>query len=869
MEKNYNLTRLNRYPISYNIETVSTPLKQNILKNKEIILNSFLQETYNQKKTKAKANLLYENMIEEQNNKIYININEKKDKNKEKTKIIHNNKKEKIKDKDKLTGRNDQKLSLYYQKNNKNKLNLQDNFEQNYKIANQIKEKNYPNNSSVIPPEDNQMSKIINSRNLDIKTEKSYFQMKEENKKIKRHKTVYIKKNFSVERNLKSNKNKHNNISKDDKDNQYYYSNKKNEQKYCTPSSSRKQNKNISNKNSSTNNINSNVNIFNFGMQYNNDPHYFIRNSKMFHPYFNEYFQYNNHKINPNVNHDEILNESAIIIQSAYRGCVIRFQINNLLKTYKGIEFLDSFFKNKFWVLLKKNLSKKNNIIKFGNDSKLSISSISGFSAIASSNFVKSNRNSYKRNFLEESHEVLCFLNKNNMEFENKEENYLNNNDNEKNKKVIWNKKMANKNNSIISNIINYKLFNKNVKKLNVDKKNTSLIKAKEKYLKIIVTKKIAKSRFILQKYFFKFYYNGIFYNSKLTKKLNYDEINININSLKITKLKKIIENKKTLQSAILFKYFIKFKIKGILKYIENHQYMIINGGRLKNIEEDYFFIYEFNKNKLYNVENNRNIKSILLKISKLRKIIYDKKQTKIEIIKLYFNKFRMAGIRYYMQVELKKKLITKKLILKSKIENYIPIKEENKNNNENKKYQTLNKLILKYKNYNLNCCKNIFDRWNLRAKLFSMITKDKEKKKKRRIKKRHNKKLAANINNINNNNINNLHINNLNDITKTNKINNITYNPNIQINIKHNKNEINYEVGHPDSIIFANDLKITDYSKITKFINKINSIITNKFYFFNFIIKKGKKEEIKEEEKNNINKDVDFFMDDSSESED
>ena len=45
MEKNYNLTRLNRYPISYNIETVSTPLKQNILKNKEIILNSFLQET--------------------------------------------------------------------------------------------------------------------------------------------------------------------------------------------------------------------------------------------------------------------------------------------------------------------------------------------------------------------------------------------------------------------------------------------------------------------------------------------------------------------------------------------------------------------------------------------------------------------------------------------------------------------------------------------------------------------------------------------------------------------------------------------------------------------------------------------------------
>lgn len=47
----------------------------------------------------------------------------------------------------------------------------------------------------------------------------------------------------------------------------------------------RKESKDISNKNN-TNNINSNVNIFNFGMQYSNSPHYFIRNSKMFNPYF-------------------------------------------------------------------------------------------------------------------------------------------------------------------------------------------------------------------------------------------------------------------------------------------------------------------------------------------------------------------------------------------------------------------------------------------------------------------------------------------------------------------------------------------------------------------------------------------------------
>ena len=293
---------------------------------------------------------------------------------------------------------------------------------------------------------------------------------------------------------------------------------------------------------------------------------------------------------------------------------------------------------------------------------------------------------------------------------------------------------------------------------------------------------------------------------------------------------------------------------------------MIINGGRLKNIEEDSFFIYEFSKKKL-NDNNilNRNIKSILIKIIKLRKIIYTQKQTKNEIIKKYFYKFRMAGIKYFMQKELKKKLVVKNLIIKMNKENNNNIKE-NKNEIESKKYKTLNKLILKYNNNYINCCKNIFDRWNLRTKLFSLISKDKEKKKKRRIKKRNNKKLAANINNINNN-INNFKINN--DGNNINKINNdFSNNSNIKINIqkeKNDKNRINFDVGHPDSIIFVNNLKITDYFKITKFINKINGILTRKFYFFNIFINKKKKEE---ENKNNINNDVDFFMEDSSESE-
>ena len=61
------------------------------------------------------------------------------------------------------------------------------------------------------------------------------------------------------------------------------------------------------------------------------------------------------------------------------------------------------------------------------------------------------------------------------------------------------------------------------------------------------------------------------------------------------------------------------------------------------------------------------------------------------------------------------------------------------------------------------------------------------------------------------------------------------------------------------------NNLKITNYFTITKLINKLNGIITRKFYFFNIIVNNKKKEEDK---KDDINNDVDFFMEDSSESE-
>ena len=64
MEKNLKQSKYLSYPIPNSFENISTALKPNNLKNKEIFLNNFLQETYNQKKSKAKTSLLYEKMIE-------------------------------------------------------------------------------------------------------------------------------------------------------------------------------------------------------------------------------------------------------------------------------------------------------------------------------------------------------------------------------------------------------------------------------------------------------------------------------------------------------------------------------------------------------------------------------------------------------------------------------------------------------------------------------------------------------------------------------------------------------------------------------------------------------------------------------------
>ena len=931
MEKILKFSKKNNYQINYNIESITTPIKINPNKYKENILNSFLQEKQSQKKPINKYS-------------IPVSPKSKTNKNKESDSIEYNQ----------IIERKGKYSNNYNQKNEKKKniknyspnivlsahksqnKNSKKENNRNYKILNPFKERSSSSSKSIlIPTNENQISIVknvecfnltkIKNNNKDNNNNHSFILDSSDKKKLKRNNTVYIKKNLSRDKYLKN------------KYNGDYLNKTKNKENYIEDNNYKLNKKNIPRANSSamskktekeepsTHNVNSNVNIFNFDMKYNNSPNYFIKNSKLYNPYFNNYLpnnlrnenNYNNIKpisnqnlknnyketynnsfsieekdIDNNKMEEQIFEQSAIIIQSVYRGCLIRFQINNLLKAYKAVDVLSHFFKSYFWKFFKNNIIMKSNILNNEIDSKMSISSISCLSALFNNN---NNKNyifkSFNSKSFKEVHESFFILNPSNNSnnfkyldtFQDINNIYsinninINNNDNNKsNKALVWNKKIISKNN------IPKRPSSKNIKIIKNDdnKKDVSISNIKIKCLKIIVTKYLNNSKINLLKYFMKFYFNGFICKNK-------DNINYNTNndSLKKQKLIKIIENRELNNRKILNKYLYKFNFKGILNFMENNWYYMNNGGRLYDIGQNTFFIYESkifeNGNNIlnHNDDENRNIGIKLCKIRILKKILFQKRKLTKEKIKIYFYKFHFYGIICYMRKEISKKIISKNLFLLDNNNKNNILKEEQI---KNQKRKLLRNIINRNTKICNNACKNIFDKWNLRTKIFSMIAIDKEKKKKRRIKKRNNKKLSLNsFNNPNNNNnninINNNSPNNNNIINNTNKkINNTPNKSYCPINLKKQDNEIikTYFIEHSNSVIFSNKIKITDYNQLNKFIDKINSVLSKKFFFFHIILNKCSDKnkninaniEEKKEEKNNINEEIDFFLEDSSE---
>ena len=290
---------------------------------------------------------------------------------------------------------------------------------------------------------------------------------------------------------------------------------------------------------------------------------------------------------------------------------------------------------------------------------------------------------------------------------------------------------------------------------------------------------------------------------------------------------------------------------------MENNSYYLINGGRLYDIS----LIYS----KSSNIKE-KNMKLTLRKIIILKRIILKPRKLGKETIRKYFYKFHLYGIVEFMKKELNKRIIAKKLLI---------LEEEKKINVDinNKEMKNIRKKILKRAIYNKDrihksICKNVFDKWDLKTRIFSIIAIDKEKKKKRRIKKRNNKKLGSNNNNNQNNNTNiNSVNNNKNNISQ--KISNIIVNSNSKKNINYDKkgiNQNNFIVEHRESVIFSNNIKINDYFKIDKFIGKIYSILTYKFYFFSLIKNKFQKKNDENNDEKLKSDDIDFFIEDSSE---
>ena len=895
MEK---ISRINKQYKNYNIETLLTPLKSKQNKYRENFMNSFFQDS-NQAQNKTRPNIPI-------NPKTKDSISDTKSFNH----FIDRSKRYNInykKNKNQRYANNFIPLSPLSgdktkQRNNNNDKNKK------YTILNPFKERTSSSTKSILVPSNENQISIVNLDTINKNRSNNISYINDlSDKKLKRNNTVYIKKHFSKDKKLvnkfnsgnyhhKSGLNLNNkNWNKDDYEPK---PKRKNMLRYNSSNTMRKQSKTKPTQENNTtndNNINPNVNIFNFDMQYNNSPNYYIKNSKMYNPYFNNYLPStlnNNNEMNNFQNlitirnkkyknsfndtiikldneeeeekmEKQLFHQSAIMIQSAFRGCIIRAQINNLLKAYKGIEYLDYFFRMKFWKYFRNILIyMKSNIINNDMDSKLSISSFSCISALLNTNKNFSGKlfnSKLLRQEIRENFSIINHISNNN----NNNNNNINNKyldtfkniniiDNIKNKVLIWNKKKIYKNNTS-SNIINQKLVDtNNCKNINNNK---------EKCLKMIVIKSINHSRLYLLKYFMKFYFNGIL-NKNENKIDEYSKKDFD--KLKYVKLKNIFEKKEQKPKLILHNCFVKFYFKGLLKFMENKKAYLINKGRLNDISS----IYPKNSNI-----KEKNLKLTLRKIIILKRIILRPRKLGNEEIRKYFYKFHLYGIINFMKKELNKRIISKKLIIiekEKKIEDDINDKNKDKEM-KNLRIKILKRAICNKDRIHKSICKNIFDKWDLKTRIFSIIAIDKEKKKKRRIKKRNNKKLGSNnINNQNNNANINLLNNNKNNISQ--KISNVFVNSNSGNNLSYNKkgiNQNNFIVEHRESVIFSNNIKINDYFKIDKFIGKIYSILTYKFQFFSLIKNKCKKKNGENNDEKLKSDDIDFFEDSSEQSED
>ena len=441
---------------------------------------------------------------------------------------------------------------------------------------------------------------------------------------------------------------------------------------------------------------------------------------------------------NNSTNYNDIrllFEQSAVIIQSVFRGYLVKSRLETYLYNYKfynqAVDILEKFFidylKNKCNIILEKKIFLLK-ISKFPSKIKniKSYKSCKAFKLIniPTSPLTESDKTLIQNKFIDiylhkeigERFNIIKTNNNKELEKKHKEElddvnnkiiklikeNNILKNINQKNKinetkykeLSLENKKKENIINIITSDNQNLAKKLKNLKdKINQleiqtpivinliqDNKNKYHIKYRNNYLIFLIKKKEIKYMIILKKYFAKY--------KNIIKRLNY-------------------ENK--INNFLKEKY-----LNNLVIIIRNNHHQLLRYF-LKNL----LYLYLFKKNQL---ENNNKIK-----VEKLKNLLLKKQKIEKLNLKQYFNSFHTKGIllQYIKETELNKQN-KKEQILNNLKKSIISLNKRNILHN-----------AIQYKNY--------FIKWTLVTRILSMKAVTDEKKRKKRQKQRTKRKIEKN----------------------------------------------------------------------------------------------------------------------------
>ena len=473
---------------------------------------------------------------------------------------------------------------------------------------------------------------------------------------------------------------------------------------------------------------------------------------------------YSNYNTIKKIKEKELFEQSAITIQSVFRGYLMKCKLDTYLIQYKdynrGLEILEKTIKSfldkninieeenqKFFNFLKDN-EKKNNNCKSCKTFKL----LNLPSTPPSTEKNDLNKKFYMNLFLhKEIGERFNIIKENKQkEIEQKYKEEIDNINNKMDKLIEENKSLKDINEK-------NKLKESKFKELSMENKK------KENIINIITNdnQNLARRLKIIQDKFNQLEIHNqtkIFYNSENNQYNNSKELFIEYRNFYLLFL---IHKKNAYYFDLLRKYFNKYR-------------NIINSLR----------------------ENEKDIN--ILKKQKLKLLVYDKKNKEYIFLKNNFAKFYYKSLLYYREMQnrediLRAKLINivlkkdkinkaiiksyfKKFYYKGIIINLIEEKKKNFSEKKQEKFNKMNKLIKSIEQrkdkHNYLIIRDCFDKWNLFSKILSMKAVTDEKKRKKRQKQRMKKKNEKSLNKYMANGNNILHIGKSNSVNIINKEN-------------------------------------------------------------------------------------------------